>query len=60
MDSKLLLYGIQCSFESMLVLIILVTLYFQRLPRSYWSLSSIILWHSIYTASLSSGRGAEH
>lgn len=47
MDSKILLYGIQCSFESMLVLIVLVTLSFQKHTQSYWGLSSIILQHSI-------------
>lgn len=46
MDSKILLYGIQCSFESMLVLMVLITLYSQRHTQPYCSLSFIILLHS--------------
>lgn len=33
MDSKILLYGKQCSCESMLVLMILITLYLRRHAR---------------------------
>lgn len=47
MDSKILLYGIQCSLESMLVLIIFVTLSFQRHTQSDGGLSSIILQRSV-------------
>lgn len=42
-DSKILLYGIPCSAESILVLMILITLYLQRHTQSSCSLCSIIL-----------------